>query len=115
MYKSLNLVGMCLGKTGHRGRCGRTDFKLKAGSIALGMGGVTPKSQTGEGTAGGSCLVAWKIRVQLVTRGEPSVALMAKNLTHHANELEGADIAHPIIDPVGVFAGGKNTFVPQDG
>jgi hypothetical protein len=79
------------------------------------MGSVTPISQTGEGTSGGSCLAAWKIGVQLVARDEPSVALMAKNLTHHANELEGADVAHPIVDPVGVFAGGKNAFVPQDG
>lgn len=40
--------------------------------------------------------------------------LMAEDLAHHADELEGADVADTVIYPVGILAGGQNALVTQD-
>lgn len=41
--------------------------------------------------------------------------MRAEYLAHHPDELQGPEVADPIVDPIGVFARGKNTLVPQNG
>ena len=84
----------------------------------MGQYGVTPLGNRMTIPCG-TCLVLthlWGSEVlQTDASGYKSVVLITKHFAHHTNKPQGAGVTDPVIDPVGVFARGKNTFVPQDG
>src|SRR5262245_30295850 len=44
----------------------------------------------------------------------PSVRAAAKYFTHHAQQLQRALVADPIVDAVGILAGAQHALVAQD-
>ena len=75
-------------------------------SITARTGGVIPARL---GAAG--CVPAW---LDWSGSDGVSMTLMAEDLAHHANELQGADVTDAVIHPVGILARGQNPLVAQD-
>lgn len=42
------------------------------------------------------------------------MALLTEDFAHHADQLEGADVANAVVDPVSVLASRQYALVPQD-